>query len=498
MEKINTERIFQEHPFARTILERLLEAGYQAVMVGGVVRDALRAQFEGDDEFIPEEVDIATAAHPDEIKKILRDFRIVEVGEAFGVVLVVAPDGRSYEVATFRTEGEYDGRWPAAVKLVRSLDEDIARRDLTINGLAATLDGTVIDRVGGLEDLKAKVIRTIGDPNTRFSEDYLRILRAIRFACVLDGTILPEVSQAMRKHKEGLKKISAERIREEFLRILSTPRASRGIELLDEHGIVELLLPELAQCKAVPQPEKYHPEGDVYTHTLLALRCADKIVRDPLVKFALLVHDVGKPIALQKNNYEHAGGHEVIGEQMAERICRRLRFSTEEMRLIKFLVREHLRIGKFHKMSPGKRATLLSTHENKSAPFERPAARFPYFAKLVELMICDCEASAHRASGWLPVVQELPPLLVRLRELAERERARKLLDGHDLLQMGLSPGPRIREILDAVYDQIFSGKITTREEALALAQQLLSTSHLTRSLSASGEGQGEVGSPLPM
>jgi hypothetical protein len=223
----------------------------------------------------------------------------------------------------------------------------------------------------------------------------------------------------------------------------------------------------------VPQPEKYHPEGDVYTHTLLALRCADKIVRDPLVKFALLVHDVGKPVALQKNHYEHAGGHEVIGEQMAERICRRLRFSTEEMRLIKFLVREHLRIGKFHKMSPGKRATLLSTHENKSAPFERPAARFPYFAKLVELMICDCEASAHRASGWLPVVQELPPLLVRLRELAERERARKLLDGHDLLQMGLSPGPRIREILDAVYDQIFSGKITTREEALALAQQLL-------------------------
>jgi tRNA nucleotidyltransferase (CCA-adding enzyme) len=126
MEKINTERIFQEHPFARTILERLLEAGYQAVMVGGVVRDALRAQFEGDDEFIPEEVDIATAAHPDEIKKILRDFRIVEVGEAFGVVLVVAPDGRSYEVATFRTEGEYDGRWPATVKLVRSLDEDLA------------------------------------------------------------------------------------------------------------------------------------------------------------------------------------------------------------------------------------------------------------------------------------------------------------------------------------------------------------------------------------
>ncbi len=472
---IDTERIFQEHPFARTILERLLKAGFEAVMVGGVVRDALRAQFHSDYEFIPEEVDIATAAPPDEIKKIFQDFRILEVGEAFGVVLVIAPDGRPYEVATFRTEGEYDGRWPATVQLVRSLDEDLQRRDLTVNGLAATLEGVVIDRVGGIEDLKAKVIRTIGDPNKRFSEDYLRILRAIRFACVLDGTILPDVSEAMRRHREGVKKISAERIRDELLRMLATPRAARGIELLDEHGILELILPELVQCKGVPQPEKYHPEGDVYTHTLLALQCADKIVRDPLVKFALLVHDVGKPLALQKNNYEHAGGHEVIGEQMAERICRRLRFSTEEIRLIKFLVREHLRIGKFPEMSPGRRATLLKTHENPSAPFERPAERFPYFAKLFELMICDCEASAHRSSGWLPVAQELPLLLVRLRELAERERARKLLDGHDLIQMGLSPGPRIREILDAVYEQIFSGRITTREEALALAQKLLHT-----------------------
>ena len=221
----------------------------------------------------------------------------------------------------------------------------------------------------------------------------------------------------------------------------------------------------------MPQPEKYHPEGDVYTHTLLALRCADKIVRDPLVKFALLVHDVGKPIALQKNNYEHAGGHEVIGEQMAEKICRRLRFSTDEIRLIKFLVREHLRIGKFSEMSPGKRATFVKTHENPNAPFGRPAERFPYFAKLLELMICDCEASAHRSSGWLPVMQALPPLLLRLRELDERERARKLLDGHDLIEMGLTPGPQIKTILEGVYEQIFAGAITTREEALAAARQ---------------------------
>lgn len=470
---IDIERIFRAHPFARTILERLHNAGFEAVIVGGVVRDAVRAQLEPDYEFVPEEVDIATNAHPDQIKGLFGDWKIFEVGEAFGVVILVAPDGRSYEVATFRTESDYDGRWPAKITLVRTLEEDLQRRDLTVNGLAATLEGDVIDRVGGIADLQAKIIRTIGDPTQRFSEDYLRILRAVRLACVLDGTISPETSAAMRATRQGLRKISAERIRDELLRILRTPRAARGIALLDEHGILELILPELVRCRGVPQPEKYHPEGDVYTHTLLALQCADGIVRDPLVKFAVLIHDVGKPIALERNNYEHAGGHEMIGEQMAEKICRRFRFSTDEIRLIKFLVREHLRIGRFAEMSPGKRATLLKTHETPEIPFERPAERFPYFAKLLALMVCDCEASAHKSSGWLPVVRAVPPLLLRVKELTERERARKFLDGYDLIQMGVAPGPQIKAILESVYEQIFSGKVTSREEALALAQQLL-------------------------
>jgi tRNA nucleotidyltransferase/poly(A) polymerase len=473
MTRIDTDAIFRAHPYARTILHRLEDAGFTAVLVGGIVRDALRAQLEPDYEFVPEEIDIATSAHPHEIKKIFSDWKIFEVGEAFGVVLVVAPDGRSYEVATFRTEGEYDGRWPAKVELVRTLEDDLKRRDLTVNGLAATSDGTVIDIVGGIADLRAKLIRTIGDPDRRFSEDFLRILRAVRVACALDGQILPEVSAAMRRHCQGLQRISAERIRDELMRILKTPRATRGVKLLDEHGILEQILPELVQCKGVPQPEKYHPEGDVYTHTLLALECADRIVRSPIVKFALLVHDVGKPTALKRNNGEHAGGHEVIGEQMAERICRRLRFSADEIKLIRFLVREHLRIGRFSEMSPGKRATFLKTHENITVSFERPAERFSYFAKLVALMICDCEASAHKSSGWLPVVRELPPLLLRVREVSERERARKFLDGHDLIEMGLAPGPQIKVILERVYEQIFAGRITTRQEALAAAQDAL-------------------------
>ncbi|MCS6936108.1 MAG: CCA tRNA nucleotidyltransferase [Candidatus Bipolaricaulota bacterium] len=477
MNSIDVEKIFRAHPYAKTILERLTQAGFEAVMVGGIVRDALREQFESDYEFVPDEVDIATAAQPDEIRRLFSDTKIIEVGEAFGVLLLLSPDGRPYEVATFRRESEYDGRWPGRIALVRRLEDDVRRRDLTINGLAATLDGRVIDLVGGVDDLRAKRIRTIGDPDERLREDFLRILRVIRLACALDGQILPEVSDALRRHREGLRLISAERIRDELMRILKTPRAAKGIRLLDEHGLLELLLPEVAACKGVPQPEKYHPEGDVYTHTLLALECADKIIKDPLVKLAVLLHDIGKPVALEKNNYEHAGAHEIIGERMSEKICRRLRLSVEEIRLIKFLVREHLRIGKFAEMSVGKRVALLRTHEDASVSLEHFPQRFSYFSKLLALMVCDCEASAHRSSGWLPVLRALIPLLHRLKEIEERERARKLLDGHDLIALGLKPGPRIREILDAVYEKIFSGEITTREGALAEAQKLLGADH---------------------
>ncbi|MCI2430231.1 HD domain-containing protein, partial [Candidatus Acetothermia bacterium] len=334
-----------------------------------------------------------------------------------------------------------------------------------------TIDGRVVDLIGGVDDLRSKTIRTIGDPDERLREDFLRILRVVRLACALDGHILPEVSEALRRHREGLRVISAERIRDELMRILQTPRATKGVQLLDGHGILELILPEVAACKGVPQPEKYHPEGDVYTHTLLALACADKIIRDPLMKLAVLLHDIGKPIALQKNNFEHAGAHEMIGEQMAANICRRLRLSVEEIKLIRFLVREHLRIGKFAEMGVGKQVALLRTHEEASISFEHPAQRFPYFTKLLSLMVCDCEASAHRSSGWMPVIRALIPLLHRLQELGQRERARKLLDGHDLIALGLQPGPRVREILEAVYEKIFSGEITTREAALAEARQ---------------------------
>ncbi len=471
--RVPLEKIFAHHPFAREILRTLTEAGHEAVLIGGVVRDALWAEWAGDEDWVPEEVDFATSAFPDEIRALFPDRRIVEVGKAFGVLKIEAPDGRLYEVATFRTEGEYDGRRPQRVELVRSLDRDVRRRDFTVNGLAARPDGTVVDLVGGIEDLRKRILRTIGDPDERFREDYLRLLRAVRFACKLDAEIAPETREAIRRHRRGIMLISAERIRDELLAILKTRRSARGVRLLDELGLLEIVLPEVKACQGVPQPEEYHPEGDVYVHTLLALEAADGFVEDPLVKWALLLHDVGKREALEKNQGENAAGHDAIGARMAEAICKRLRFSNAETELVVFLVKEHQRIGHFPEMGRGKQVRFLKSREDPSHPIEDFRRRYPWFAKLVQLMIADCQASAMRSRGWLPVIELLPRLLIDLQELERLTEARRLIDGHDLLALGVPPGPRIGELLERIYDKIYAGELRSREEALRYVHKLL-------------------------
>jgi tRNA nucleotidyltransferase/poly(A) polymerase len=472
--RIDVGRVYKRHPFAREIARRLLAAGYETVLIGGVVRDALLAQWAQDDEWEPQEVDLATAAFPDEIEGLFREHRIVEVGKAFGVLKIVGPNGMAYEVATFRTEGEYDGRWPHRVELVRTLEEDVKRRDFTVNGLAARPDdGTVIDFIGGVEDLQRKIIRTIGDPNERFREDYLRLLRAVRFACKLDARIEPKTSEAIKAHRRELWRISAERIRDELLTILKTPRSAVGVKLMDEHGLLELVLPEVAACKGVPQPEEYHPEGDVYTHTLLALEVADRFIDDPLVKLAVLLHDAGKREALERNRGENAAGHDAIGARMAEEFCRRLHFSNAETELIVFLVKEHQRVGHFPEMGQGRQVRFLKAREGPAQPISEFSKRFPWFAKLVQLMIVDCQASAMRAQGWLPVLQLLPRLLIQLRELEKLTQARKLIDGHDLIALGVKPGPRLGQLLEHIYDKIYAGELKSREEALAYARRLV-------------------------
>lgn len=471
--RIDTEKIFAVHPFARTVLSRLESADHEAVLIGGIVRDALRGQLEPQYEFAPREVDIATSAMPDEVKALFPGTQTIDVGKAFGVLVLISPEGRPYEVATFRTESEYDGRWPGSVKLVRQLADDVHRRDLTINGLAARADGRVIDLVGGVTDLQRKIIRAIGDPDERFREDYLRILRAIRCACMIEGQLAPEVSQAIRRHRNGLTLISAERVRDELLRLLGTKQAARGVRLLDEHGLLELILPELAACKGVPQPGQYHPEGDVYQHTLLALEIADSFMTDPLVKLALLLHDLGKPEALQRNRGVNMAGHDRIGEALAEGICKRLRLSNDQVKRVCYLVREHQRIGHFPQMGRGKQVLFLRAGEEEMQSLADFPARFPWFAQLVQLMMADCQASGMKSHGWLPVLVKTARLLVHLQTLDQLESTRHLIDGADLLKLGVAEGPELGKLLAELREAILAGRVKSREEALAMARRLV-------------------------
>ncbi len=470
-ERVDIDRIFTVHPFAREIIARLRRAGYEAYLIGGAVRDALLARWEGRDDYVPQEIDIATSALPEEIRRLFPDRPIVGVGEEFGVLVIVSPDGRQYEVATFRTEADYDGRWPGKVTLVRDLAGDVHRRDLTINGLAAGSDGGVIDLVGGIEDLKARRIRAIGDPRLRFSEDYLRMLRAVRFACQISGSIDPETEAAIAANAANIAKISWERIRDELFRLLKTDQAARGFELLDRFGLLPHLLPELVELKGVPQPEEYHPEGDVYVHTIAAVRVADGFVHDPLVKFAVLLHDIGKPRALERSGGANMGGHEAIGARMAKRIGERLRLSRGEISRLVYLVKNHMRVAVFPRMGRGKQVRFISDGEVEGERSLRK--RFPLFFDLLQVLIADSEASAHRASGWRPVIEETLRVIEHIEHVGSLNRARALIDGHALIELGLKPGPQLGEVLNAIHDRILSGEIKTKEEAIAAARTLI-------------------------
>ena len=475
--RIDTDTIFERHPFAREILKRLAAAGYEAVLIGGVVRDAVRSILDPSIPFSPREVDIATSALPQEVRRLFRDRPIVGVGEEFGVLVIAAPDSQQYEIATFRTEGDYDGRWPGKVELVRDLAGDVKRRDLTINGLAATRDGTVIDLVGGIEDLKAGRIRAIGDPRVRFAEDYLRMLRAVRFACRIGGVIDPATAAAIAENANKIESISWERIRDELLRTLATPASARGIELLDQFGLLEHILPEVTAMKGVPQPEEYHPEGDVYVHTLLAARISDQFVRDPLVKLAILLHDIGKPRALARNDGVNMGGHEAISARMARRIGARLHMSRHEIARLAFLVKNHMRIVDFPKMGRGKQVRFVSegsVEGGTASSTMRLRDRYPLFFDLLQVLVADCEACAHKSFGWAPILRETLRVVDHMERVCDLKKARALVDGHVLIEMGARPGPRLGRVLEEVHDRILSGEICTREEAISVAMGLFS------------------------
>jgi poly(A) polymerase len=429
----------ENQELANSICATLRRNGYQALLAGGCVRDLLLGRS-------PVDYDVATDALPDEVMALFPNS--VAVGAQFGVVFVPG-DGFKVEVATFRSDGEYsDGRRPEQVIYAKTPEQDVKRRDFTINGLLMRPETReVLDFVGGQADLKAGVIRAIGEPDRRFTEDKLRLMRAVRFAARFGFAIEPETFAAIRRHAREIGVVSAERLRDELTKLLTEGAARRGFELLDETGLLEAVLPEVAAMKGVEQPPQYHPEGDVWIHTLLML---DELEAGSPATLAwgVLLHDVGKPPTFRSiaetGDRIRFDGHVGVGERMGESICRRFRFSNEDTEQILALIANHMRFKDVEQMRP---ATL------------KRFVRLPRFEEHMELHRLDC-TSSHRQLDSYNFVRKL------LAETpSEQIRPSKLLTGDDLQEMGYKPGPAFSQMLASLEDAQLEGKVNTREEA---------------------------------
>ena len=440
------------------IVRTLRERGHQSFLVGGCVRDLLLGRE-------PADYDVSTDATPDQVMRIFPE--TYAVGAQFGVVLVphrsVGVDGapeagevptaehpKVIEVATFRSDGAYsDGRHPDAVRYTRDPREDVQRRDFTINGLMLDpLDhDRVLDFVGGEQDLQRRIIRTIGEPERRFSEDKLRMLRAVRFAARFGYEIEAETFQSIRELAPKIHQVSRERVRDELSKMLTEGHARRAFEILDETGLLHEVLPEVEKMKGVEQPPQYHPEGDVWVHTLLLLSMLQAGSSRTLAWGALL-HDVGKPptfrVAPDRIRFD---GHVEVGTRMAEGICHRFRMSNEETEQIMALVANHLRFADVKDM--------------KDSTFKR-FIRLPKFDEHLELHRIDCLGS-HAILDLYQFTKEkmaqLPPDAVR---------PMPLVSGNDLIAAGYRPGPLFKEILSTVEDAQLEGRLHDKREALEL------------------------------
>ncbi|TAM78843.1 MAG: CCA tRNA nucleotidyltransferase [Acidobacteria bacterium] len=432
---------------ATDIVRRLREAGFDAYFVGGCVRDIVM----GKD---PKDYDVATSAHPAQVVGMFPDS--LTVGAHFGVVMVPREAG-NVEVATFRRDGLYaDGRHPVQVEYAKSAEEDVSRRDFTINGLLYDpIENTVLDYVGGQLDIRDRRVRTVGDPYKRFSEDRLRMLRAVRFSARFNFKLDSAAADAIRKLAGEIRLVSAERIRDEILKILTEGQARRGFELLDATGLLEQVLPEVKAMQGVEQPPEFHPEGDVWTHTLMML---DRL-KDPAPTLALgvLLHDVGKPRTFVIRERIRFDNHVEVGAKMAEEICRKLRLSLRDTARVVELVRHHMRFKDFPRM---KRSTQIRF------------LRMDGFNEHLELHRLDCLASHGKLENY-----ELASQM--LREIPEDEiRPARLLRGRDLIRDGYKPGPMFKLILQAVEDAQLEGEIRTKEDALQLVHQRFPIPHL--------------------
>ncbi len=432
----------KEH--AISIIRTLREAGYPGYLVGGCVRDAILGRE-------PADYDVTTRATPEEVMTLFPE--TYAVGAQFGVVLVPTPDKTlTVEVATFRSDVGYsDGRHPDSVRYSQDAREDVERRDFTINGLLLDpLNDEVLDYVGGRRDIEARIVRTIGDPERRFTEDKLRLLRAVRFAARFGYEIEPETFSAIRKLAPQIHQVSRERAADELNKMLTEGRARQAFELLDATSLLPEVLPEISAMKGVAQPPQYHPEGDVWQHTLLLLENLPQPCSRTQAWGALL-HDVGKPptfrVAPDRIRFD---GHVEVGVKMAAEICRRLRFSNADTEQILALIQQHMRFGDLPRM---KESTL------------KRFLRLPKIEEHLEQHRLDCLASHGDLTLYDFAREKLaatPPEIMR---------PSPLITGGDLIAQGYSPGPRFKEILAAVEDAQLEGRLQSREQALMWARQ---------------------------
>lgn len=419
---------------SRRVIETLRRHGHKAWWVGGCVRDSLLGRPIKDR-------DVATSARPREVTAIFGRTRLV--GRRFGVV-AVHDSGTFTEVATFRRDSQSsDGRRPDRVIYTTDEREDVLRRDFTINGmLLGPGDPRPIDHVDGIQDIERGLVRAIGVPEERFLEDHLRMLRAVRFAAGLGFRIEPKTCDAIRRLAHLTARVAAERVRDELSRILTEGGARRGFELLGETGMLRHLLPEIEALKGVEQPPEFHPEGDVWTHTLIMLEGLD----GPSVPLAwgVVLHDAGKPDTFRRADRIRFHGHVKRGVAVAEAVCRRLRFSNADRTRVTALVRDHMKFMHVRDMRPGRLRRFVGQ---------------PHFGEHLELHRLDC-LSSH---GHL---QNHAFALAEMKRIQGERRWIPLLTGHDLIAAGYEPGPRFGEILRAVEDRHLEGTLAGKQEAL--------------------------------